>query len=361
MPLDKRLKEGMLDDREAAQMMLTICRAMQYAHNNKILHRDIKPANILLTCDGSPKITDFGLAKKLEDADESSSTRTGTVMGTPSYMSPEQAKGLIHELGPATDQYSLGAMLYEFLTGRPPFIAAKPIETIMKVVRDEPVAPRQINEACPIDLETICLKALQKAPDKRYASCAEMADDLQRFLDGKPILARPVSRVEAFWRWCRRNPTVAVLTATAAALLIAVAGVSAYSAKSLASKNTLLIQTNADLEESKQKSSQCQRGIGSDERCAQGLQRRRGTSERKASVLCSKRLPGTEYPKCDGGLRGPSLFVMACCRRLYLSSTKLFQSYRKTRRRRPQKWPDCTSSLDPIAVRRWAQKQKRSC
>lgn len=251
MPLDKRLKDGMLTDREAAEMMQTICVAMQYAHDNKILHRDIKPANILLTTDGAPKVTDFGLAKKLEDADESSSTRTGTVMGTPSYMSPEQAKGLIHELGPATDQYSLGAMLYEFLTGRPPFIGAKPIETIMKVVRDEPVTPRQINEACPIDLETICLKALQKDSEKRYASCSDMAEDLQRFLDGKPILARPVSRVEAFWRWCKRNPTVASLTATAATLLIAVAGISVYSANSLATKNSLLSEANENLEQSK--------------------------------------------------------------------------------------------------------------
>lgn len=250
MPLDARLKQSMLGDKEAAKLMVTICLAMQYAHDNNILHRDLKPANVLLTRDGIPKVTDFGLAKKLEGEDGSASTRTGTVMGTPSYMSPEQAMGQVKELGPATDQYSLGAMLYELLTGRPPFIGAKPIETIMQVVRAEAVHPRQIRASCPMDLETICLKALQKEPAKRYESCAALAADLQRYLDGKPILARPVSQVEVFGRWCKRNPLVASLCAIATVLLVTIAGVSTYFAQTVAAKNEELGRTNGRLEES---------------------------------------------------------------------------------------------------------------
>lgn len=235
--LDDLLGDRMLADREAAKLTMEICRAMQYAHDHAILHRDLKPANVLLAVDGTPKITDFGLAKNLEDTDESSSTRTGTVMGTPSYMSPEQASGKVHELGPATDQYSLGAMLYEFLTGRPPFIGAKPVETIMQVVRDEPVPPRQIRGSCPVDLETICLKALQKDPHKRYASCNAMADDLQRYLDGVPIEARPVSNLERAWRWCRRNPTIAIASAAAMLMMVFATTVSTWSYFTVSAKN----------------------------------------------------------------------------------------------------------------------------
>ncbi len=242
--LDRRLAGKPLPSEEAAQMMETICRAMQYAHDHGVLHRDLKPANVLLSSQGTPKVTDFGLAKRLEDIDDSSSTRTGTIMGTPSYMSPEQALGRVHELGPATDQYSLGAMLYEFMIGRPPFLAAKPFETIMQVIREEPIPPRQIHSKLPVDLETICLKALQKEPEKRYDSCAAMADDLARFLRGEPISARPVGNVERAWRWCRRNPLVASLSTAAAACLLAVAIVSSWSALALRTKNEELAKSN---------------------------------------------------------------------------------------------------------------------
>ncbi len=246
--LDKQLASKPLPADEAARTMETLCRAMQYAHDHGVLHRDLKPANVLFGSDGTPKVTDFGLAKRLEDVDDSSSTRTGTIMGTPSYMSPEQASGRVHELGPATDQYSLGAMLYEFMIGRPPFLAAKAFETIMQVIREEPIPPRQIQSRLPVDLETICLKALQKEPDKRYASCAAMADDLARFLRGEPIAARPVGNTERIWRWCRRNPLVASLSAAAVAGLLAVALVSSWSALALNAKNKELAQSNTATE-----------------------------------------------------------------------------------------------------------------
>jgi serine/threonine-protein kinase len=236
--LDRYLNGKPLSPEEAAKLMVTLCDAMQYAHNNGILHRDLKPANVLLTKEGVPKITDFGLAKNLEEqADESKSTSDGTIMGTPSYMSPEQARGAVHELGPATDQYSLGAMLYEFLTGRPPFLAPKPYETIMQVLRDEPISPRQMQPNVPIDLETICLKALQKDPEKRYPSCSALAADLGRFLRNEPIQARPVGKWEQAWRWYRRNPVIGNLSAGIAFALLAIAGISTWSALSLQKKN----------------------------------------------------------------------------------------------------------------------------
>jgi eukaryotic-like serine/threonine-protein kinase len=245
--LDKNVRLQPLEPQYAAKLTETLTRAMQYAHDHKVLHRDIKPANVLMSSEGIPKITDFGLAKRLEDADDAGSTRTGTIMGTPAYMSPEQARGDVHALGPATDQYSLGAMLYEFLTGRPPFMAAKAVDTILQVIKNEPIPPRQLQPKLPIDLETICLKALQKDPSQRYANCAAMADDLQLFLRGEPISARPVGRTERAWRWCRRNPLVATLSAVALFGLFAVAVVSSISAWMVSSKNEELKGLNSTL------------------------------------------------------------------------------------------------------------------
>lgn len=198
---------------DAARLTETLARAMHVAHQNNIIHRDLKPANVLLTRDGTPKITDFGLAKQLDSA--TGGTRTGAIMGTPSYMSPEQAAGRSRDIGPHTDVYALGAMLYEFLTGRPPFLADSGWDTVLQVVNDDPVPPRRLQPKVPHDLETICLKCLEKEPRKRYASAAALADDLARFLKHEPIAARRTGPLERLWKWARRRPAAAVLAACA--------------------------------------------------------------------------------------------------------------------------------------------------
>lgn len=193
----------------AAKMVEAVCRAMHYAHENGILHRDLKPANILLNADNEAKITDFGLAKEV-DSENSGETTVGTVMGSPSYMPPEQARGDINAISDKSDQYSLGAVLYQMLTARPPFLSDRPFDTVMQVINNEAVDPRELQASIPIDLETICMKALQKDQESRYEDCEQMADDLRRFLNGEPILARPVSRAVRAFRWCRRNPKIAI-------------------------------------------------------------------------------------------------------------------------------------------------------
>ena len=187
--LADKIHKAPMTARQSAEMVQTLALAAQAAHEHGIVHRDLKPANVLLTAGGVPKITDFGLAKRL---DEATRTQTGPVMGTPSYMSPEQARGKTKLIGPATNVYSLGAILYEMLTSRRPFKAATPAETIMQVLYVEPVSPARLQPLVPRDLETICLHCLDKEPAKRYPSAAELASDLRRFLNGEPILARPV-------------------------------------------------------------------------------------------------------------------------------------------------------------------------
>jgi WD40 repeat protein len=220
--LDRKLNGTPLPAKEAASLVEVLARAMHAAHQKGVVHRDLKPANVLLAEDGTLKITDFGLAKKLDEAGQ---TASGAVMGTPSYMAPEQAgyqpDAPARAIGPAADVYALGAILYECLTGRPPFKAATPLDTILQVVADDPVPPTRLQPTVPRDLETICLKCLEKAPAKRYGSAQELADDLRRFLDGRPVAARRSGLVERAGKWARRRPAVAALLA---ALAVVVAG-----------------------------------------------------------------------------------------------------------------------------------------
>jgi WD40 repeat protein len=195
--------------RRAAELVETLARALDVIHAQRIVHRDLKPANVLLAEDGTPKITDFGLVKRL-DRDERL-TRPGCVAGTPNYMAPEQVEDRPREVGPATDVYALGALLYEMLTGRPPFLAATPMATAKRVATEEPVPPRQLQPQVPRDLQNVCLKCLEKEPRKRYATAGALADDLRRFHDGVPTLARPTPPWERAWRWARRQPVNAAL------------------------------------------------------------------------------------------------------------------------------------------------------
>jgi hypothetical protein len=214
--LDRVLAGKPLPPQEAARLVQTLARAVQAAHEVKVIHRDLKPANVLLAADNTPRITDFGLAKKLGDDPR---TPSGAILGTPSYMAPEQAKGK-KEVGPAADIHALGAILYECLTGQPPFKAATLHETLLRVVADEPVPPRQLQRQTPRDLETICLKCLQKEPARRYATAQELADDLGRYLAGEPIQARPMGVAERVVRWVRRRPMVTALVVIASAVTL---------------------------------------------------------------------------------------------------------------------------------------------
>ncbi len=218
--LDSVLHKGPLGGREAAAMVEKIARAVHHAHVHQVIHRDLKPRNILLDGESRPYVADFGLAKSLEAAQEL--TQTGQVIGTPAYMSPEQARGMT-TVDHASDVYSLGATFYELLTARPPFRAATPAETQRQVIDNDPAPPRELNPAVPRDLETICLKCLEKDPRSRYATAEEVADELARFLARRAIRARPIGRPQRFWRWCRRNPLDAgLVAATVISLLIGV-------------------------------------------------------------------------------------------------------------------------------------------
>jgi len=236
-PLDDVLTGRPEPPRAGAALVETLARAMHFAHQRGIVHRDLKPGNVLLTSAAlstqhltlsTPKITDFGLAKRLDDSTRQ--TRTGIVMGTPSYMAPEQAAGRSRDIGPATDVYALGAILYELMTGQPPFDAASGIDCINKVLSEDPRPPSALRAGLPRDLQTICLKALEKEPGKRYATAGDLADDLRRYLDNEPIHARPVRPIERAIKWARRRPTAAalLLVSVLATLALLVGGWGAF-------------------------------------------------------------------------------------------------------------------------------------
>jgi WD40 repeat protein/tRNA A-37 threonylcarbamoyl transferase component Bud32/tetratricopeptide (TPR) repeat protein len=246
--LSQRMAAGPLPAQPAADLVRQVAEAVEYAHRRGVIHRDLKPGNVLVDAQNCPRVTDFGLAKKLDT--DSSLTVTGSVMGTPSYMPPEQAAGRVAEVGPASDVYSLGALLYCLLTGRPPFQASTPVETLRQVIEDDPVPPRTLNGDTPRDLQTIVLKCLHKERQRRYRSAEALAIDLGRWLRGEPIEARPVGSAERLGRWCLRNPVVAGLIASMVFLLVAVAvgsSLAAYQYLLLAERQerTARAETNA--------------------------------------------------------------------------------------------------------------------
>ena len=322
--LDQRIGKSPTSPRGAAQFVETLARTMEVAHQRGIVHRDLKPANILLAkldsqssmirtrdADSSslpedhwsrttvPKIADFGLAKRTDD--DSSQTQSGAILGTPSYMAPEQAGGKTREIGPAVDIYALGAILYELLVGRPPFKAGNPIDTVRMVIEQEPVPPRQLEPRVPYDLETICLKCLEKDPARRFPTAAELADDLRRFVEGDPILARPTPAWERAWKWGKRRPAiVALLALIPLAFLSIVLFVSWHNV-------SLRGQLDAALEEerrARQREMDALRGAPSIGRAAGGteaVRQRPGRRGRQRLVECSPRPgEGTDDPRRRG-------------------------------------------------------------
>lgn len=218
--LEKKARDKILSCGEAAEICRDIADALEYAHQQGVIHRDIKPQNILIGTDGKPRITDFGLAKLANQ--DAELTGSGQIMGTAAYMPPEQATGKTNEAGPTADVYALGATLYRCVTGRPPFQAASAMEILRQVVDDEPVPPRRLNREVDADIETLCLKCLEKDPARRFASSGELAAELARYLNHEPILSRPIGGVTRAWRWCVRRPYVAASIGLAVALFAAI-------------------------------------------------------------------------------------------------------------------------------------------
>jgi tRNA A-37 threonylcarbamoyl transferase component Bud32 len=281
--LDGRLDGSPRPPGEAARLIEILARAVQEAHARGIVHRDLKPANVLLTADGTPKIADFGLAKRLDS--EGTQTQSGTVLGTPSYMAPEQAGGS-KQIGPAADIYALGAVLYELLTGRPPFKAVTALDTIMLVVSQEPVPPSRIVPRVPRDLETVCLKCLEKDPGRRYANAAALAEDLRRFLAGEPILARPTPWWERTLKWARRRPTAAALLGVSVAALVVLIVVGLVYQEQLRQANLDLSKALADAKDQRDRAGR------EHERAQAHLHKALEAVDRMLTKVSSERLAG---------------------------------------------------------------------
>ena len=249
--LGERLKNTPFEPAQAAALVATLARAMHYAHLRGVVHRDLKPANILLARDGTPKISDFGLAKRLDAGSDLS--RSGAIIGTPSYMAPEQAAGKVHDIGPAADIYALGALLFRCLTGRPPFLGDTDMEILRQVLNEEPPSLSPLAPQVPRDLETICLKCLQKEPGRRYASAEELARDLDRWLVGETILARPSGRLERLRKWVRRKPATAALVGVSVLALVAVVVLGIVLEKSRIESSDAEVKRQTDLVDAESK------------------------------------------------------------------------------------------------------------
>jgi WD40 repeat protein/tRNA A-37 threonylcarbamoyl transferase component Bud32 len=279
--LDKKIKGSPLLPQDGAQLVATLARAMHAAHERQVIHRDLKPANVLLAEDGTPKVSDFGLAKLLDAGEK---TQTGAVLGTPSYMAPEQTSGRSQEVGSAADVYALGAILYELLTGRPPFKAATAIDTLALVRNEEPIPPSRFHPRLPRDLETICLKCLEKSPADRYPTAAALADDLRRWMRGEVIQARPAGTGERVVKWVLRHPTAAALAfMSVLAAIVAVAGIVSLLDRSRLQQANAVAEEQRDLADAQRIEAETQKTAAEQARHEAEEQRRHAETQKAAA------------------------------------------------------------------------------
>jgi tRNA A-37 threonylcarbamoyl transferase component Bud32 len=317
--LASKLARGLLPAREAARLVGALADGVQHAHEKGIVHRDLKPANVLIGDDGAAKVADFGLAKVLHGSDDPGGpTSPGAVMGTPCYLAPEQAEGRTTEIGPPADIWALGVILYECLTGRPPFKGESTLDTLQQVRVSEPLPPRRLQPRLDRDLENICLKCLEKEAGKRYGSAGELADDLRRYLDGKPVCARRAPWWERGVKWARRQPALAaLLVVSVVALGALVGGWAAFTAQLADERNNARAEEAKarDKEQEAQKQKQiadAERATAQHERDQADEQRRRAEQilEQTTSIIKGM-VTKTRAVKNEGGTPGELLYALA--------------------------------------------------